>query len=222
MFCVPIIAKDAEEAIKKMNLASAQADIIEIRLDMMESFELKPIIMSSVKPVLATYRSKKQGGRGKDDSDMAADYLISAINAGADFIDVELSMDKSPRERIIDAKGKAKIIVSTHVNDMTPSGEGLKRIYDKGITVGGDIIKIVTMASSWEDNLRVLELIPVARDEGVEIIAFCMGPLGRMSRIFSLLMGAYMTFASLETGQQSAEGQMPVAETRRLVEFFMP
>jgi 3-dehydroquinate dehydratase-1 len=222
MFCVPIIAKDTEEAIKKMNLASAQADIIEVRLDMMESFELKPIIMSSVKPVLATYRSEKQGGRGNDDSDMAADYLISAINAGADFIDVELSMDKSPRERIVDAKGKAKIIVSTHVNDMTPSGEGLKTIYDKGITVGGDIIKIVTMASSWEDNLRVLELIPVARDEGVEIIAFCMGPLGRMSRIFSLLMGAYMTFASLETGQESADGQMPVAETRRLVEFFMP
>jgi 3-dehydroquinate dehydratase type I len=222
MFCVPIIAKDTEEAIKKMNLASAQADIVEIRLDMMESFELKPIIMSSVKPVLATYRSEKQGGRGKDDSDMAADYLISAINAGADFIDVELSMDKSPRERIIDAKGKAKIIVSTHVNDMTPSGEGLKRIYNKGITVGGDIIKIVTMASIWEDNFRVLELIPEAREEGVEIIAFCVGPLGRMSRIFSLLMGGYMTFASLETGQQSADGQMPVAETKRLVEFFMP
>jgi 3-dehydroquinate dehydratase type I len=222
MFCVPIIAKDTEEAIKKINVASPLADIIEVRLDMMESFELKPIIMSSVKPVLATYRSEKQGGQGKDDSDMAADYLISAINAGADLIDVELSMDKSQRERIIDAKGKAKIIVSTHVNDWTPSGEGLKRIYKKAIMVGGDIIKIVTMASRWEDNFRVLELIPEARDEGIEIIAFCMGPLGRMSRIFSLLMGAYMTFASLETGQQSADGQMPVAETRRLVEFFMP
>jgi len=222
MFCVPIIAKDTEEAIKKMNVASSLADIIEVRLDMMESFELKPIIMSSVKPVLATYRSEKQGGRGKDDADLAADYLISAINAGADLIDVELSMDKSQRERIIDAKGKAKIIVSTHVNDRTPSGEGLKRIYNKGITVGGDIIKIVTMASRWEDNFRILELIPEARDEGVEIIAFCMGPLGRMSRIFSLLMGAYMTFGSLEAGQQSADGQMPVAETRRLVEFFMP
>jgi len=222
MFCVPIIAKDTEEAIKKMNLASPLADIIELRLDMMESFELKPMIMSSVKPVLATYRSEKQGGRGKDDSDMAADYLISAIDAGADLIDVELSMDKSQRERIIDAKGKTKVIVSTHVNDMTPSGEGLRRIYDKGITVGGDIIKIVTMAGRWEDNFRVLELIPEARDEGVEIITFCMGPLGRMSRILSLLMGAYMTFASLETGHQSADGQMPVAETRRLVEFFMP
>ncbi len=222
MFCVPIIAKDTEEAIKKMNVASSLADIIEVRLDMMESFELKPIIMSSVKPVLATYRSEKQGGRGKDDADLAADYLVSAINAGADLIDVELSMDKSQRERIIDAKGKAKIIVSTHVNDRTPSGEGLKRIYNKGITVGGDIIKIVTMASRWEDNFRILELIPEARDEGVEIIAFCMGPLGRMSRIFSLLMGAYMTFGSLEAGQQSADGQMPVAETRRLVEFFMP
>jgi len=222
MFCVPIIAKDTEEAIKKMNVASPLADIIEVRLDMMESFELKPIIMSSVKPVLATYRSEKQGGRGKDDADLAADYLISAINAGADLIDVELSMDKSQRERIIDAKGKAKIIVSTHVNDRTPSGEGLKRIYNKGITVGGDIIKIVTMASRWEDNFRVLELIPEARDEGVEIIAFCMGPLGRMSRIFSILMGAYMTFGSLEAGHQSADGQMPVAETRRLVEFFMP
>ncbi len=222
MFCIPIIAKDTEEAIKKMAVASPLADIIEVRLDVMESFEFRPIITSSVKPLLATYRSKNQGGRGTDDSDMAADYLISAIDAGADLVDVELSMDKGGRQRVINAKGKSKIIISTHVNDKTPSGEGLKTIYDKAITVGGDIIKIVALAERWEDNLRVLELIPEARDEGIEIIAFCTGPLGRMSRIFSVLMGGYMTFASLDTGEESADGQMPITEMRRLVEFFTP
>ena len=78
------------------------------------------------------------------------------------------------------------------------------------------------MARRWDDNLRVLELIPEARDMGVEIIAFCTGPLGRMSRLFSLLMGAHMTFTSIEKGQESADGQIPIMEMKELLRFFTP
>jgi len=222
MFCIPIIAKNTEDALKKIAEATPLADILELRLDMMDSFEIGPIVQSSVKPVLVTYRSTKEGGQGKADPDIVADYLISAIREEADLIDVELNMPRDLRERIFDAKGKTGIIVSTHINNGTPPRGDLNKVFKESIEAGGDIIKIVTMARRWDDNLRVLELIPEARDRGLEIIAFCMGPLGRMSRIFSLLMGAYMTFASMAAGQESAEGQIPIAEMKELLRFFTP
>jgi 3-dehydroquinate dehydratase type I len=222
MFCIPIIARDTEEALRKMALAAPLADIVEVRLDLMDSFDLGPIIRSSVKPVLITYRSEKEGGMGKDDPDTVAGYLVSAIKEGTDIIDLELGMPLTVRERILNARGGTKVIISTHINDGTPSRDELKRIFNESVGAGGNIVKIVTRASRWDDNLRVLELIPEAREMDVDIIAFCTGPLGRMSRIFSLLMGAHMTFTSIQKGEESADGQMPIMEMKELLEFFTP
>jgi 3-dehydroquinate dehydratase len=47
-----------------------------------------------------------------------------------------------------------------------------------------------------------------------------MGPMGRMSRVFSVPMGAYMTFASLEAGQESANGQIPVDKMKEIMELL--
>ena len=222
MFCIPIIARDTEEALRKMATASPLADIVEVRLDLMDSFELGPIIRSSVKPVLITYRSEKDGGMGKADPDTAAGYLLSAIKEGANLIDLELDMPPRARKRVLEAKGGTRVIVSTHKNNGTPSRDELKRIFNESVGAGGDIVKIVTRASRWDDNFRVLDLIPEARDMGVDIIAFCTGPLGRMSRIFSLLMGAHMTFTSIQKGEESADGQIPIMEMKELIEFFTP
>jgi 3-dehydroquinate dehydratase type I len=222
MFCIPIIAKNTEDALKKMAEATPLADIIEIRLDMMESFDIGQIVRSSVKPVLVTYRSEREGGMGTAGPDTAADYLISAIQEGAELVDLELSMPQRLRDKILSSRDNTEVIISSHIYDGTPSRQELKRILNDCINAGGDIIKIVTMARRLDDNLRVLELIPQARDMDLEIIAFCMGPLGRMSRLFSLLMGANMTFASLAMGQESAEGQIPVDQIKELLKFFTP
>jgi 3-dehydroquinate dehydratase type I len=222
MFCIPIIARDTEEALRKMAVAAPLADIVEVRLDLMNSFELGPIIRSSVKPVLITYRSEKEGGMGKDDPDTVAGYLVSAIKEGTNLIDLELGMPLKLRERIINARGDTKVIISTHINDGTPSRDELKRIFNESVGAGGNMVKIVTRASRWDDNFRVLELIPEAREMGVDIIAFCTGHLGRMSRIFSLLMGAHMTFTSIQKGEESADGQIPIIEMKELLEFFTP
>jgi len=222
MFCIPIIARDTEEALRKMAVAAPLADIVEVRLDLMNSFDLGPIIRSSVRPVLITYRSEKEGGMGKDDPDTVAGYLVSAIKEGTNLIDLELGMPLTVRERILNARGGTKVIISTHINSGTPSRDELKRIFNKSVGAGGNIVKVVTRASRWDDNFRVLELIPEAREMGVDIIAFCTGPLGRMSRIFSLLMGAHMTFASIQIGEESADGQIPIIEMKELLEFFTP
>jgi len=47
-----------------------------------------------------------------------------------------------------------------------------------------------------------------------------MGPMGKISRIFSCLMGGYLTFASLEEGKESADGQIPIREMRKVVDIL--
>jgi len=220
MFCIPIIAKNTDEAFEKIARASTLADMLEIRLDMMDMFDLHEIIKATSKPVLVTYRSKKEGGKGIEDPAARTDYILTAIQKGADLVDVELSLPRRWREKILDTEGRSRIVISTHINDGTPSQLDMEKIFKDCADTHSDIVKIVTRAESWADNLRVLELIPKAHDLGIKIIAFCMGPMGRISRIVSHLMGGYLTFASLEEGEESADGQIPIRQMKQIIDIL--
>lgn len=220
MFCIPIIAKNTDEAFEKIARASTLADMLEIRLDMMDMFDLHQIIKAASKTVLVTYRSKKEGGKGIEDPAARTDYILTAIQKGADLVDVELSLPRRWREKIFDTEGRSRIVISTHINDGTPSQLDLEKIFKDCADTHSDIVKIVTRAETWADNLRVLELIPKAHDLGIKIIAFCMGPMGRISRIVSHLMGGYLTFASLEEGEESADGQIPIRQMKQIIDIL--
>jgi 3-dehydroquinate dehydratase type I len=220
MICIPIIAKNTEGALERITRANALADVIEIRLDAMETFDLHEMIQAASKPALVTYRSIGEGGQGTADEKTHASYLLSALEEGAELVDVEWRLPEEWRGKIFRARRKSSILVSTHVPDSTPPKETLEGIFEALSATGADIIKIVTHAESVMDNLRVLDLIPKAQEMGVKIIAFCMGRVGRISRIFSHLMGGYMTFASLERGEESAAGQIPVEEMKKILDFF--
>jgi len=217
MICIPIMANDTNGALKKMAKANPLADIIEIRLDVMEEFDLKELIESATNPILVTYRSKREGGEGAADYGTRVHYLLDAMEAGADYVDVEFSIPLEWRQGIFQMKRPCGLVVSCHLLNDTPHREKLERIMKNMAAAGADIVKIVTWARAWEDNFRVLELIPKAQAMGVGIIAFCMGLLGRISRIACPLMGGYMTFASLEKGQESATGQIPAMEMRKIL-----
>ncbi len=217
MICVPIMATDSVEAVAKMNRAAPFSDIMEIRLDVMSSFDQEKIIEAAEKPVIFTYRSKKEGGSGTDSYDLRVHHLSTAIEAGADFVDVEYSMPQIYRQKIFKAGGSSRKIISAHLLSKTPQTEILEDLLRKMAATGADIVKIVPFAKTPEDNLRVLRLIPMARKLGIEIIAFCMGDAGRISRVFSLILGGYLTFACLEAGDTSASGQIPVKDMRQLL-----
>jgi len=83
---------------------------------------------------------------------------------------------------------------------------------------GVEVVKIVTLARSLEDNLKILPLIPLARGKKQDIVAFCMGDKGKMSRIFAPLMGGAWTYAALDQRRTSAPGQLTVGELRQVWE----
>ena len=62
----------------------------------------------------------------------------------------------------------------------------------------------------------MLGLIPYARNKGQAIIALCMGEKGRVSRVMAPLLGAYLSYASLEKGAESAPGQLTIEEMNQI------
>jgi len=206
--------------LQKIARAEQLAGILEIRLDMMESFELEKIVAAASRPLLFTYRSRKEGGRGLADYGTRVRYLLRAADVGADFLDVEFSMPLEFRKNLFQRRNTCQLIVSTHILNGTPPQKKLERTLRKMAATGADIVKIVTLARAPEDNLRVLDLISSAQNLGIKIIAFCMGPMGRISRIASSLMGGYLTFASLEIGEESASGQIPIMEMKKILDMI--
>ena len=125
MFCIPIIARNTEEALIKIASANTMADMLEIRLDGMEGFNLQKIIKSTSKPVLVTYRSMTEGGKGNLDHQIHAEYIITAIQEGAGLVDVELNLPLKWRKKIFDARERAGIVISRHISEGTPSRDEL-------------------------------------------------------------------------------------------------
>ncbi len=218
MICVTIKAVNMADVLNKMKKASAYANILEVRLDLMDEFDIEAVVRRSPRPVLITYRSRKEGGQGLLPYPIRFELIGRAIEAGAHFVDLEYTMPAHLRQRIIEKKASTRIIVSKHFIGNTPQENELVMWLDKLITTGCDVVKLVTMAKTMEDNLKILSLIPNARCRGSEIIAFCMGNLGRISRIMAVPFGAFMTFASLGHGEETAEGQIPGPEMKKILE----
>lgn len=162
-------------------------------------------------------------GRGETGRNPAAeeDVLARAVAVGADFVDAALG---GPEDRhaallaLIAAQGgSTRLIVSHHDFRETPSPRRLRALLAQCRTAGAHIAKIVTTARRPADNLAVLGLIPYARRRGGDIIAFCMGAEGRMSRAVAPLIGSVMSYAALRRGIESAPGQFTVREMRRIL-----
>lgn len=215
--CIPLMAHNTDDVLMKMRAASPDCDLVEVRLDAMASFDLRKIISSAQKPLLITYRSKKEGGGGDAPYDVRVGHLLEAARLGADYIDVEYTLPLEHRRRLFEGRGRTRIVLSKHFRNGTPSKERLFDLLQKMAATGAHVVKIVTAATAVSDNLRVLGLISHAETLGVRVVAFCMGPLGRISRVACPLLGGAFTFASLGKGEESAAGQINAGEMKGMI-----
>jgi 3-dehydroquinate dehydratase type I len=218
--CIPIGAPDTERAVEKIKRANEAADLLEFRLDLLQNCRPEILFRAAERPVIATYRSARQGGEGSDNYATRQRVLNQGLEAGAWLVDVELDLPPRFREGFLVNPGPERVIVSIHLLEGTPSWTSLRSLLLEMAAVGASLVKIVSLARSPGDNLRVLRLIPEAKMKGLKIIAFCLGPLGRISRVASPLLGGYLTFAALGEGEESAPGQIPAREMRQILSLL--
>jgi 3-dehydroquinate dehydratase / shikimate dehydrogenase len=209
MICVPIVGPSMSKAREQITSAVEVADILEFRLDLIENYELNALLDASSLPVIVTNRSKLDGGQFKGADEERVQALRDALNAGADYVDIEVSTPREVLQSFLEESDPTHIILSYHDFSHTP--EDFNPLYETMCEMPGEIIKIVTYARDLNDNLKMFELLKRAKREQQKLIGLCMGNLGEISRILSPLFGGFLTFGSLETGQESAPGQMPAA-----------
>ena len=216
--CLPIVETTLEKAFRAVEEGNRLADLIELRVDYLKGAGWEKLLKAGKKPLIVTNRRRAEGGRYGGDEKKRLVILREAIAFGAAFVDVEMRTERSSLRELIKNKNGTRMVLSFHDFQRTPSGGELRKLLDRMHRQGADVAKIVTFARSWDDNLKVLALIPYARRRGQSIVTFCMGEKGKMSRIFSPLMGAAWTYASLSRKQTSAPGQLTVKEMREIWE----
>jgi 3-dehydroquinate dehydratase type I len=195
--------------------------ILELRIDHIREPDLERIFSHKRGKVIATNRRREEGGRFAGTEEERVRSLRQAAALGADYVDIEASTDgkliSALKREIVDTESGAKLIVSHHDFQRTVPESSLREKMEMCGEWSPAIVKIATMARSMEDNLHILRLIPHARRKGVKIIAFCMGSAGRISRVMSPLLGAYLFFAAANRNEATAPGQMHVQEMLRVL-----
>jgi len=219
--CVPITSSKLDAAQTAARRASQIGDLIELRLDYLEDFDLNnpdngltKLLEACSRPVILTLRPQEQGGARQLSKAVRVKFW-SKVKAG-DYRDIELDLleDLSADERFTSAQKWEQVIASYHNFACTPGD--LDRIYERLAGTPARIIKLATQANSITDCLRIRELVRRARGEGRPVIGIAMGMRGVMTRILGPSWGSLLTYGSLEAGAESAPGQVSAADLRNL------
>jgi 3-dehydroquinate dehydratase type I len=218
--CVALGEKSINRLHTLISNAEFQADLIEFRLDYLEALdysELERLLEKMKLPVIFTVRRKNEGGKFKGSEEDRFKTLNNLIDLRPDFIDIELSSSFLNEDFVDSAKKSGvRIIGSYHSFQDTPPTHVLLKKIDMAYRLGIDVVKIVTYAKEIEDNLIILSLHSAAEKylREMEIVTFCMGENGLISRVLCPLFGSKFTFASF--GAPTAPGQISIQKMRQI------
>ncbi len=230
--CVPLTAPTVREMIREIKSAGqAGADMVELRLDYLKTWnqreidELLEVARGFDGEVIATYRPEEEGGHYTGDEGERIKRLCYVADSGAvNYLDVEFeAWRSSPKvgEQLGFITGgmpshrrpAIRLILSKHDFESTPWD--LPGLLSALAFEPADVVKIACKAETIMDSMRMLEALRSSAQER-PTIALSMGETGLLTRILGRKFGAFLSFASLETGKESAPGQVSLAETRKL------
>ncbi len=224
--CVPICVSRAGELSKSVARAAEVADLIELRLDCLESAELDEALRgvlpellraTGARPAILTLRPIGQGGaRRLDDAARYRFWSEFAPRSGSDFADIELDlaldlMTREPPQR--DQPHRWHQTICSH-HDFVGVPVDLEEIYERMASTPARILKIAVQANSITDCIPVFHLLERARREGREMIAVAMGEAGIATRLLGPARGAFLTYGALDETHATAPGQLTAAALR--------
>jgi shikimate dehydrogenase/3-dehydroquinate dehydratase type I len=200
--------------------AQAGADVAEVRLDRLAPRERLRVadLFPAPLPMLATLRSRAEGGEGPDDSAERAGLIEVAARLPFRFIDLERAHDSAllePSSRGL--VGNAAVIVSSHLPDSTSTSQ-VRRLLELPRPPGavGKVVLPCGFDRLWSDLLPGLS--PMS--SFAPYILHTTGPTGQLLRAWANRLGMFAVFASLPrsstpAGAPSVEpSQLPVDRLR--------
>ncbi len=180
---------------------------------------LEAVPAASGLPLLLTYRSTTEGGKGAGHGQGYEDYLASLLQLRLPVAAVDIEM-ACPASKALVAEAKAggyDVVGSCHDFTATPSAAQIAEKLVQITADGADITKVAYMPRTAQD---VAALRHAAHDFAgayphQPLIAISMGQLGAPSR--TDLVNC-LTFATIADGAASAPGQATIAHVRAWLE----
>lgn len=210
---------------RQARLAQQQgAGAAELRADLLADpaqvrAALTAVRAASSLPLLLTYRSTTEGGKGAGHGQGYEDYLASLLQLRPAVAAVDIEM-ACPASKALVAEAKAggyDVVGSCHDFTATPSAAQIAEKLAQITAAGADITKVAYMPRTAQD---VAALRHAAHDFAgaypyQPLIAISMGQLGAPSR--TDLVNC-LTFATIADGAASAPGQATIAYVRAWLE----
>ncbi|KAJ2593690.1 3-dehydroquinate dehydratase (3-dehydroquinase) [Coemansia sp. RSA 1722] len=137
-------------------------------------------------PVVFTVRTAPQGGVFPADADaLRLRLLRSAVQWGAEYVDVEVD---SAAAALYAARRNSLVIASYHDTTGTKLRWGAAECEFAAEMLArarscGDIAKLISVASSWQDNLDCQQFVQRNHSVAAPLIALNMGYAGQLSRV---------------------------------------
>jgi len=205
-----VLGRTAEEMIDQIRRAEGKADLIELRLDYLDDASEKTIdrifAHKGETPWLLTYRPKEQGGQQELTVEKRKAFWNSRLNA--EFIDVEEDIAS-----VITPLGATRI---HSYHDFSGSTADLSSLFVRLSKLGDGVVKIAAQADQSTDAIPVWKLLEFSEAVNQPVIPLAMGEAGKWTRILGLARGAFLTYASLESGKETAPGQISTHEMHGL------
>lgn len=213
--CVTLTEPTTYGVIRRMADLAAQADLFEVRGDLVSDLDLLEILRARTRPLVFACRPVAEGGRWDDGDSRRRMVLLEAVKRGFDYVDVEYRSDFMD---VAMEKSGSGLIVSYHDLEATP--EDLEGLYGAMCQRGADIVKIAATPRSVADVGRLLELAArVAAEGGKPLVAIALGPLGLPTRLLAGRYGAPFMYAAAADGAEAAAGQVPARDMADLYRF---
>lgn len=202
---VEAIAAASPDAMRQQRDAS-RADLVELRLDLMDRPDPDAALAGRSRPVIATCRAAWEGGRFQGSEADRLAILTRALDLGADYIDLEWKAAAALEQWPADVR--ARVVLSHHDFEGVPA-DLRDRVRDMR-RHGTAVVKIAVTARTLRDALPVIAVGRAGRDADQRTVVIAMGMPGVATRVLPEHVGSCWTYG----GNGVAPGQVSVDRLR--------
>jgi shikimate dehydrogenase/3-dehydroquinate dehydratase type I len=219
---IQIVASLVERSITGVSDSSkaafaAGADIVEVRLDQLESVSDKTIAGARAAahgPAIATLRSRSQGGRSALEGAAREKKLRRIAESDFEYVDFELESDLRTLKRVMKEEIRPVTIASVHFPQPVPRSK-----IETAVTKACAAADIGKVAMPCEHAGHAVMLVRAALSLSKTKKRYAligMGDQGRLTRACADRLGCELVYSCLP-GKEAAPGQLDIACQRRLL-----
>lgn len=146
--------------------------------------------------------------------------LLLGLAAEPALLDLDLDAPKVVRQSILDrmVDTTCGLVLSRHWYRETPRREILQEAVGAMLHTEADVVKVAAFCHTVQDLANLMGLYGLFPSQCARLVVLGMGPLGTLSRLAILQLGAPFTFVAPDMGALTAPGQIRLTQARRILE----